>query len=171
MKYSERANMRAHLKCIYSKAITNYQFVLHLVSIYSHYQYLMWPLLQEPTTHCIIIKVHFNLHTVQRWLLRHPVVSAYCCSSFCPRTLDFRAEIPELSDNPPYLHLASLHTFAFDVNRIQIQSYLCSNFTHVYSCVQSLVMVSYTGRSLWLQSAYVSTEYQNFHRAEHISTQ
>lgn len=43
----------------------------------------------------------------------------------------------------------------------------------LYSCllrVQSLVMVSYTGRALWLQSVYVSDEYQSFHKTEYIST-
>lgn len=29
-------------------------------------QYL-WPLLQKPTAHCIIIKVHYRLQTVWRW--------------------------------------------------------------------------------------------------------
>lgn len=41
-------------------------------------------------------------------------------------------------------HIPPLGTFAFSVYRIQSYCWWCSNFTHVYSCVQSLVMVSHT---------------------------
>lgn len=41
-------------------------------------------------------------------------------------------------------HIPPLPTFAFSVYRIQSYCWWCSNFTHVYSFVQSLVMVSHT---------------------------
>lgn len=41
-------------------------------------------------------------------------------------------------------HIPPLPTFAFSVYHIQSYCWWCSNFTHVYSCVQSLVTVSHT---------------------------
>lgn len=41
---------------------------------------------------------------------------------------------------------------------------------HVYSCVQSLVMVSCTRKVLWLRSAYLSDGSESFYKTEYICT-
>ena len=60
-----------------------------------------------------------------------------------------------------YFQILPLLTLAFDVNHIKVQSFCCwrLNFTHVYSFVLSLVMVSCTGRALWLQRVYAGVKY------------
>lgn len=65
-----------------------------------------------------------------------------------------------------YLHIYIFHPCARLPSVFMVPEYSCwcTNFTHVYSCVQSLVMVSCTVRALWLQSVYVSVEYQSFQK-------
>lgn len=112
-------------------------------------QYL-WPLLQKPTAHCIIIKVHYRLQTVWRWqTLRHPVVLAYSHSLFIHV---FSILMLNSKKILTYLHIPPLQYLASDVYCTEIWSYCCwcSNFLLMFTRVQSLVMVSYTVRALWL---------------------
>lgn len=154
-----------------SNETTKCHFVSHLLFIYSHHrgtgmglqlrkkrqqktfwnssQYL-WPLLQKPTAHCIIIKVHYRLQTVWRWqTFRHPVVLAYSHSLFIHV---FSILMLNSKKILTYLHIPPLQYLASDVYCTQIWSYCCwcSNFLLMFTCVQSLVMVSYTVRALWL---------------------
>lgn len=182
MGFGRRTNKTA---CTFKKNSSNEttkrHFVSHLLSIYSHHQgtewgcnllcnssQYLWPPLQKPTTHCIIIKVPYRLQTVWRWQLQASGSFDSQPQCFHPCNLNF-IKIPNISVT--YLHIyiiPPLHLM-FVVSKY---SYCCwrSNFTNVYSCVQSLVMVSYTVTALWLESVYVSAKYQSFHKTVHFHT-